>query len=156
MSMGLPGETEVSMAELSRILQSPQLRKSYVFVSGRVSASDLLLEDYSTYHFTDTAGHPVTLLLSPEVIPPGDTEEYEFVKLLGSGRGPDFFMGEFQNSSHGFDAVCQVIQSRSIYFELTDSGLYDGKEKSYHPQSDKYYPLVTDPLVQSPTKPPPS
>jgi hypothetical protein len=152
--MILPWVTEVSMAELARILQSPKIRKSYVFVSGNVSAEDLLLDDYSTYHFTDTAGRPVTLLLSPEVIPPGNTEEYEFVKLLGSGRGPDFFMGKFQNSSHRFDAVCQVIQSRSIYFELTDSGLYDSKDKSYHPQSDNYYPLVIDPLVQSPTKPP--
>lgn len=154
--MGTPDATEVSISELARILQYPHLRKTYIFVSGRISAKDLLLPDYSDYHFTDIAGRPVTLLVSPEVIPPEGNEEYEFIKLLGSGRGPDFFMGEFQNASQGFDAVCQLVQSRSIYFELTDSGLYDHKDKSYHPQSDKYYPLITDPIVQSPTKPSPS
>lgn len=145
--------TLVTLSELARVLQSPALRHSYVFVSGDVNSEDLGVENYSEYHFADATGSPVTLLVSPEVIPRDNLEEYEFVKLLEKGHAPEFSLGRFHNPSSGLEAVTSVIQGKSVYFQLTDSPEMSSKEKTYKPKSDQNYPLVSAPLVESPTKP---
>lgn len=154
--MGMSGDTLVTLSELSRVLQTPALRHSYVFISGDVSLSDLGVEDYSEYHFSDSTGSPVTLLVSPEVIPADNLEEYEFVKLLEKGHAPEFSLGRFHNPSSQLAGVTSIIQSKSVYFQLIDSSEMSSKEKTYKPKSDQNYPLVSAPLVESPTKPAPS
>lgn len=142
----------VSLAELARIAQSPQLAKSYIFVSGKISARDLGINGFDEYHFFDSNGSPVTVLIRGEALGPNQVEEYEFFQLLENGTGPEFNNGQFYNTSSNLEPVTDVVQSKLVYFQVGDLPTLD-VEHSTKPFQDRYYPLVSNPMTVSPTLP---
>jgi hypothetical protein len=153
--MPLDTTDTVSLGELSKIAMSPQLRNSYIFVAARVSAKELGLKDFDEFHFRDSNGGPVTVLVSSRVLSSSNVEEYEFLKLLENDSGPEFNNGQFYNTSAGMKPVVDVLQSRMVYFHISDRPEEFKTEHTTKPRIDTYYPLVSDPVQLSPARPEP-
>lgn len=153
--MPAPDTDMVSLQELAKVAQSPQLRGSYLFVAARVSAKELGLQGFEEFHFFDSNGGPVTILVSTEVLSSDNVEEYEFLKMLENDAGPEFNNGQFYNTSTNMKAVAEVIQSRSVYFQISDKPGELDTERTTKPRMDTYYPLVSDPVDLSHSRPEP-